>query len=213
MERMKRCVILLDGPEKTESIKRELAKDDLLVAVDRGLDTCFTLDRPPAVAFLGDGNASDRAMDWAAFSGAAREEYRPRDGQSGFELALEWAQTSGDVNEIVVLNLLGRTAADDAARMFTFARAHGSDLPLTLLTEKQRVFVLAGGYTLNGKPKDEFSLIPLDAGSAIHVKNGKVDFTIKGLAPGSGVLLRQKLEAATANLHVTAGRFLAYLPR
>lgn len=212
MEDMKRCVILLDGPEKTESIKRELVKDDLVVAVDRGLDTCFTLDRPPAVAFLGDGNASDRAMDWAAFSGAAREEYKPRDGQSGFELALEWALTSSEVNDVLVLNALGRTHADDAARMLTFCHVV-TELPLTMLTEKQRIFRLAGGYTVNGKPKDEFSLIPLDAGSGIHIKNGKADYTVKGLAPGSAVLLRCKLEAATANLTVTAGRFLAYLPR
>lgn len=210
---MKRCVIMLDGPEKTDAIKRELAKDDVIVAVDRGLDTCFTLDRPPAVAILGDGNASDRACDWAAFSGAAREEYRPRDGSSGFELALEWALTADDVGSVDVLNALGRTATDDLSRMLIFTRDRGETVPLHLLTEKQRVFVLSGGYTLNGKPKDEFSLLPLDPGSAVHVRNGKSDLVLAKLAAGSGVLLRQKLEGATANLTVTAGRFLAYLPR
>lgn len=210
---MPRCVIVLDGTEKTDALRRELGKDDLVVAVDRGLDACFTLDRPPAVAILGDGSASDRATDWAAFSGAEREDYRPAGGLSGFELALEWALTSGEVGAVDVVNVFGRGIADDASRLLTFAHPRGATVPVTLLTDKQRILVLSGGYTLNGKPRVEFCLVPLDAGSAITIKNGKHELTHVALAPGSGVLLHQKLEAATANLLVTQGRFLAYLPR
>lgn len=208
---MKRCVILLDGSEKNEALRRELAPGDALVAVDRGLEICFALDRAPALAVLGDGTCSEKATDWASFSGVAREDYRPRDGASGFEVALEWALTTDGIGSVDVLNALGRSPADDAARLLTFARHRGT-APLALLTAAQRAFVLAGGYTLNGKPGQEFSLVPLDPRSAITVRNGKHELAV-GLEPGSGVLVRQKLEAATANLTVTAGAFLLFVPR
>ena len=213
MTRVKRCVIVLDGTEKTDALRRELAKDDVVVAVDRGLDICFTLDRAPAVAVLAAGGATDKASDWAAFSGVAREEYRPKDGAAGFEVALEWALTSEGVGSVDVLNAFGRGAAEDAARLLAFAHLAAGDTPVALLTAAQRITVLTGGYTLNGKAGVEFSLVPLEPASAITVKNGKHEVVHRKLAPGSGVLLKQKLDGATANLTVTAGRFLAYLPR
>jgi len=209
---MRRCVILLDGAEKPEAMRRELGKDDVLVAVDRAVDTCMALDRAPAVAVLGDGTASEKATDWAAFSGVPREEYRPRDGTSGLEVALEWALTSGDVTAVDIVNAFGRGPAEDAARLLAFANLR-TDTPVAILTAGQRITVLSGGYTLNGKQGLEFSLVPLDAGSAITVKNGKHDLVHRSLAPGSAVLLRQKLASPTANLLVTSGRFLVYLPR
>jgi thiamine pyrophosphokinase len=204
---VKRCVILLDGAEKNDAIRKELAPADIVVAVDRAVETCFALDRPPKVAFLGDGTCSEKAADWASFSGVEREDYRPRDGSSGFELALEWALTTDGIGSVDVVNALGRSPADDAARLFAFARHHASPVPLALLTAAQRAFVLSGGYTLNGKAGHEFSLIPLTEGSSATVKNGKQDFVAKG------ALVRQKLEAATANLTVSSGHFLLFVPR
>lgn len=206
-------MILLDGAEKNEALRRELSPGDTIVAVDRGLEICFALDRAPRLAVLGDGTCSDKAADWASFSGVAREDYRPRDGSSGLELALEWALTTGGIDSVDILNAFGRGPAEDAARLLTFARHRGTPVPLALLTAAARAFVLTGGYTLNGKPGQEFSLVPVDAGSAVTVKNGKHELALGKLGAGSGALVRQKLEAATANLTVSAGAFLLFVPR
>lgn len=200
-------MILLDGAEKNDAIRKELAAGDVVVAVDRALETCFALDRPPKVAILGDGTCSDKAADWASFSGVEREDYRPRDGSSGFELALEWALTTDGIGAVDVLNALGRSPADDAARLLAFTQHRAAPVPLSLLTAGQRAFVLSGGYTLNGKAGQEFSLIPLEPGSSVTVKNGKQDFASKG------ALVHQKLESATANLTVRSGHVLLFVPR
>jgi hypothetical protein len=210
---MKRCVLVLDGPEKNETLRKEFEPSDVVVAVDEGLSVCLALNRPPRVAFFDPGTVAENASDWAAFVGVEREEYRPSDGQDGLELALEWALTTPDLDEIAVVNALGRSPALDLARLTTVARHRDGDRAVTVLTATHRYSILSRSTTINGRPGLELALIPMaPTGSAVRIVNGR-ESRHADLQQGSTVLTHLKLKEKVANLEVSQGWFLLVVPR
>ena len=210
---MKRCLIVLDGPEKNDVLRREIDPSDLVVTVDGGLAVCFALNRPPQVAFLDPRTAPEKAADWAAFVGVEREEYSRTGSQDGLDLALEWAFTGPGIDAIDIVNALGASSAIDHARLATLARVRDGGRPAQILTASHRYAILQASLTINGRPGVDFSLIPLDpGGSTVRIVNGR-ETRHANLSSGTTVLMHQKLKDKIANLEVTAGYFLLVAPR
>jgi len=211
-----RALLLADGAAPTRAgLDRTWPGWDagigLVIAADGGARLAgplgLRIDR-----WVGDGDSVDPAtLDALRAAGVPVETVAAEKDESDTELALLAAVAAGST-DLTILGAVGGTRFDHAlANVGLLGHPALAGIPARLLDDATRVSLLAGPgtVTLDGRPGDLVSLLPLDAGVAGVTTAGlRYPLTDEPLPPGPARGLSNVRTAARARVTTRGGRLL-----
>ena len=189
-----------------------LRQSDLIIAADRGLDTCLELNVTPTLCIGDFDSVSDEGMNAARARGWPIQEHPPEKNATDGELALDEAIARG-AKMITILGALAGTDRVDhvAANLLLLARPDIKGIDIRLIDENRQAFILHAGAarTITGQRGDYVTLLPLSAtGAAITTWGLKYDLLGIILRYGSTRGVSNELVWQEANIVVEEGHVL-----
>jgi len=158
---VQRAVLFLNGDmPSTTAARHRLHPDDVLVAVDGGLQHLTALGLQPKV-LIGDlDSITTEEVHRLEKAGCTVLKFAVEKDETDFELALDWAVRQG-FSEILVLGALGGRLDQTLANLFLLGWERLAGCQVSLVSEDTIVQVIRHQAEITGSPGDTISLLPL----------------------------------------------------
>ncbi len=195
----------LRDPEQARAAARE---SELLIAADGGARHCLALGLTPA-AVVGDlDSLSDQERAELEASGTELIAHPRRKDQTDLELAVRLA-LSRDATQLILLGALGGRWDQTLANLMLAGHQDFKEVSLTYLDGAERIFTIRRHTTIEGRPGDTVSLIPV-GGTAEGVTTYGLEYPlIDGVLPfGSTLGVSNVLVEEQAAVQVRVGEVL-----
>ena len=166
-----------------------LRESDVIIAADRGIETCLDLGITPALCIGDFDSASDAAVQAARNRGWELVEHPPEKAATDGELALNEALARGATRIRILGALTGTDRFDHGvANLLLLARADLAGVDIRLIDEMREAFIVRDGEsaTVTGERGDYVTLLPLsDTGAVVTTWGLKYDLLgIRDLSMG-----------------------------
>jgi len=152
------------------------------VAADSGINHARVLDLDVDV-LVGDLDSADEiSVQWAADQGATIDVHPTDKDQTDLELALEAAVDAAaelDLDELVVIGLAGGRVDHWLANLLTLAGPLTASIDVTAYVGRSRISVVRGTRSLDGRPGELISLLPV--GGPVHgITTTGLEYPLRG---------------------------------
>lgn len=205
----KRAVLFANGELKNEDwLRSYLREDDLLVAVDGGLNHLEAFGRTPAL-LIGDlDSVSPAQVERAQAAGVEIRRYPPAKNETDLELTLLAAREMG-YGEMVVVGALGGRLDQTLGNLSLLLLPQLEDCSVRFEDGVEEVFVIRQTAEIHGQPGDTVSLLPL-WGEVRGVTTTHLAYPLKHetLFPEHTRGISNEMTASTASVTITSGRLL-----
>ncbi len=208
------AVIVAHGDlEVTPEVEEVVRCADLIVAADGGAAAAVARGWWPHL-LVGDLDSAPPEMRAAAEAhGAAVEQHSPRKDETDTELALRAALARG-ADEVYLLGATGGRLDHALANIFLLALPEAAHARVTILAGRQRLFLIQGRATIEGRPGDLVSLLPI-GGDARGIRTTGLEYPLRGetlpLATPRGI--SNVLTTPRAAVSLESGLLLAVVTR
>ncbi len=200
--------------DRVRTILRESA---IIIAADRGLNTCLDLNITPTVCIGDFDSASDDAVRTALERGWPVIEHPPEKAATDAELAVDEAIARGATRIRILGGLTGPDRLDHgAANLMLLARPDLGGIDIRLVDEYREAFVIGKGESayVAGQQGDYVTVLPLsETGATVTTWGLKYDLLGISLAYGSTRGVSNELAWREANIIVEEGRVLVMQER
>ncbi len=204
------AVVVAHGDlEVTPEVEEVVRRADLIVAADGGAAAAMAQGWWPHL-LVGDlDSAPSEVRALAEEHGAAVEQHSPRKDETDTELALRAALERG-AGEIYLLGATGGRLDHALANIFLLALPEAAHARVTILAGRQRLLVVRGEATIEGRPGDLVSLLPI-GGDAHGIWTTGLEYALHGeslpFATPRGI--SNVLTASRATVSLESGLLLA----
>ncbi len=172
-----RALIFANGTYPNSPPVSDLVRaDDLIIAVDGGTRHAWDADVDPQLV-VGDLDSLD-SQERARLKSTGTDvvSFSSRKDQTDLELALVHAASAG-VQEIVIVGALGGRVDQTIANLLLLSLPELIGRDVRVVHGPQDVFVIRDEASIQGRPGDTVSLIPL-AGDAVGVSTEGLEWTL-----------------------------------
>jgi thiamine pyrophosphokinase len=203
------CVIFANGDLANGEVAwRYAERADLLIAADGGTSHALALGLVPHVV-IGDLDSLHAEQHAQLRSAGTHFVVHPANkDETDLELALLFA-TEQDANPITVLAALGGRLDQTLANILLLAMPALAGRDVRLVDGPQTAFVVRDEATIDGKPGDTVSLIPL--GGEVHgvTTQGLAYPLTEGILPfGPSLGISNQMNASQAHVKIRSGLLL-----
>ncbi len=211
------CIVAGGDITAGDRVMVTLRESDIIIAADRGLDTCLELGITPTLC-LGDfDSASEDAIRTARERGWLLLEYPSEKAATDGELALDEAIARGARRIRILGALTGQDRIDHGvANLLLPVRSDLSGIDIRLIDETREAFVLRKDASafVTGQRGDYVTLLPLsETGATVTTWGLKYDLLGITLQYGSTRGVSNELAWQQANITVEEGRVLVFQER
>ena len=211
------CIVAGGDITAGDRVLATLRESDIIIAADRGLDTCLELDITPTLC-LGDfDSASEDAIRTARERGWLLLEYPSEKAATDGELALDEAIARGAQRIRILGALTGQDRIDHGiANLLLLARDDLSRVDIRLIDEMREAFMIQKGESaaVAGQRGDYVTLLPLtETGATVTTWGLKYDLLGISLNYGATRGVSNELAWQQANITVEEGRVLVFQER
>ncbi len=211
------CIVAGGDITPGDRVMATLHESDIIIAADRGLDTCMELGITPTLCIGDFDSVSDNAVRTARERGWPVVEYPSEKAATDGELALDEAITRGAKRIRILGALTGLDRLDHGiANLLLLARPDLSGIDIRLLDEHREAFILGKGESgsISGERGDYVTLLPLsETGVTATTWGLKYDLLGIVLQYGSTRGVSNELAWQQANITVEEGLVLAIQER
>ena len=211
------CIVAGGDITPGDRVMAALRESDIIIAADRGLDTCLELGITPTLCIGDFDSATDDAVRTARERGWPVVEYPSEKAATDGELALDEAIARGAKRIRILGALTGLDRMDHgAANLLLLAKPELSGMDIRLLDETREAFVLrkGGSASVTGQRGDYVTLLPLsETGARVTTWGLKYDLLGIALAYGSTRGVSNELAWRQANITVEEGQALVFQER
>ena len=215
--RMTACIVAGGDVTPGPRVMAALRESDIIIAADRGIDTCVELDITPDLAIGDFDSASHDAVRAARERGWQLVEHPPEKAATDGELALDEAITRGATRIRILGALSGPDRVDHGvANLLLLARPDLRGIDIRLIDENRESFVLGKGESayVTGQRGDYVTLLPLsETGATVTTWGLKYDLLGIALQYASTRGVSNELAWGQANITVEEGRVLVIQER
>jgi thiamine pyrophosphokinase len=171
-------VIVANGTIDDHARSRAIAAQaDLLFCADGGANHVMAWGLIPD-AVVGDMDSLDvEALERLTRAGVELERHPPHKDATDLELALERAVDSG-ATDIIVLGALGGRIDQTLGNIMLLAHPRLANVPVHILGDRERIMLIRGEVTIQGRPGDTVSLLPLSA-EVTHVTTEGLEYPLR----------------------------------
>lgn len=211
------CIVAGGDITPGDRVMATLRESDIIIAADRGLDTCVELGVTPTLCIGDFDSASEDAVRTARERRWMLLEYPSEKAATDGELALDEALARG-VKRIRVLGALTGIDRFDhgIANLLLLARGGLSGVDIRLIDEMREAFMIqkGGSATVAGQRGDYVTLLPLtETGATVTTWGLKYDLLGISLSFGATRGVSNELAWQQANITVEDGRVLVMQER
>ena len=189
-----------------------LRESDVIIAADRGIETCLDLGITPALCIGDFDSVSDDAVQTARERGWELVEYPAEKAATDGELALDEALARGAKRIRVLGALTGIDRFDHGvANLLLLARADLAGVDIRLIDESREAFIVRRGESaaVTGEKGDYVSLLPLsDTGAVVTTWGLKYDLLGVRLVYGATRGVSNELSWQRGEITVAEGQIL-----
>ena len=187
-------------------------ESDLIIAADRGIETCLDLGITPTFCIGDFDSASDDAVQTARERGWELVEYPADKAATDGELALDEALARGATRIRILGALTGIDRFDHGvANLLLLARADLAGVDIRLIDESREAFIVREGEsaTVTGERGDYVSLLPLsDTGAVVTTWGLKYDLLGIRLEYGATRGISNELSWQRGEITLSEGQIL-----
>ncbi len=205
----KRAMLFANGELKVSRwLKSYLRADDLLIAVDGGLNHLEALSLAPAL-LIGDlDSVTPAQVQRAQAAGAEIRRYPPAKDETDLELALLAARKLG-YREIVIVAALGGRLDQTLGNLSLLLLPDLVDCDVRCEDGIEEVLIIRDSAEIHGQPGDVVSLLPL-WGKASGVVTTNLEYPLKSetLYPEHSRGISNVMTAENATVKIAAGKLL-----
>jgi thiamine pyrophosphokinase len=205
-------VVVVAGGGSTHSLPADIPLASAVVAADGGVDVARELGLQVDVV-VGDFDSASRAGLAAAEASGARLVRHPEEKDAtDLELALDEA-ASLNPSRIVVVGVPGGRLDHLLAGMMVLAAEPYSRFDIDVLVGPVRAYVVRDGRSVDGRPGELVSLLPMHGPAEGVVTDGLVyPLRAETLRPGSSRGVSNRFAAPTARISLARGAVLVVCP-
>jgi thiamine pyrophosphokinase len=205
-----RAVIVANGPTPQPPFPDiRLRDEDLVICVDGGARNALALGLRPQVA-IGDMDSMEPELRrQLERQGCRFVEHSPRKDETDSELAIRYALAQG-ATELVLLAALGGRIDHTLANVMLLALPELNEASARLVDGNQELMLVRGETTIEGRPGDLVSLIPLCA-DADEIHTEGLEYAVHGGSLKFGAARGVSNMLVTARATVAVGRGLLLL--
>ena len=158
---MKRMILFANGElPDAERARAYIRPDDFILCADGGTRHALALDLTPDLIIGDFDSLDDQAVEKLRAAGVEMRRF-PRDKDyTDLELALMAARDLGP-EEIILLGALGGRLDQMLANIFLLARAEFASLNITLVSGRERAWIVRDEILLHGHAGDTVSVLAL----------------------------------------------------
>lgn len=211
------CIVAGGDITPGERVMAALRESDIIIAADRGLNTCLELGITPTLCIGDFDSASEDALRTARERGWPLLEYPSEKAATDGELALDEAITRGAKRIRVLGALTGIDRFDHGiANLLLLARDDLSGVDIRLIDEMREAFMIQKGESaaVAGQRGDYVTLLPLtETGATVTTWGLKYDLLGISLSYGATRGVSNELAWQQANITVEEGRLLVLQER
>ncbi len=211
------CIVAGGDITPGDRVMAVLRESDIVIAADRGLDTCVELGITPTLCIGDFDSASEDALRTAHGRGWQVLEYPSEKAATDGELALDEAIARGAERIRVLGALTGIDRFDHGiANLLLLTRDDLDGVDIRLIDEMREAFMIqkGGSATVAGQRGDYVTLLPLtETGVTVTTWGLKYDLLGITLQYGSTRGVSNELAWQQANITVEEGRVLVMQER
>ncbi len=211
------CIVAGGDITPGDRVMAALRESDIIIAADRGLNTCLELGITPTLCIGDFDSASEDALRTARERGWLLLEYPSEKAATDGELALDEAIARGAESIRVLGALTGIDRFDHGiANLLLLARDDLSGVDIRLIDEMREAFMIQKGEaaTVGGQRGDYVTLLPLsETGATVTTWGLKYDLLGISLSYGLTRGVSNELAWQQANITVEEGRLLVLQER
>lgn len=195
----------LPAPEVVQS---QIAADDLLIAVDGGLDHLTRLGLTPHL-IIGDLDSADpELIEKCRAQGVEIHPFPADKNETDLEIALDAAVALAPASIWVVAALGGRLD-QTLANIFLLTRPNLAEYNIRLIDGLTEVFLIRDYATINGKVGERVSLLPLNGPvTGIHTDGLQYPLENETLFPDKTRGISNQMSSHTASISIHSGLLL-----
>ncbi len=205
----RRAVLFANGElKKRDWLKTFLRDNDLLIAVDGGLNHLEAVRRTPAL-LIGDlDSVTPAQVERAQTAGVEIRRHPPAKNETDLELALLAAREL-NCGEIMVVGALGGRLDQTLGNLSLLLLPQLEDCSVRFEDGVEEVFVIRGSAEIHGAPDDTVSLLPL-WGEVRGVTTTHLAYPLnhETLFPEHTRGISNEMTASTASVKIDSGRLL-----
>ena len=196
-----------DLPEP-EQVLAKLSPEDLLIAVDGGLQHLTQHNLTPDL-IIGDLDSADPTeVEKFRAQGIPVQKYPPKKDETDLELALD-AALDKQPDIIWILGALGNRIDQSLANIFLLARDMTTGIDLRLIDGSREIFLIRDSGQIEGVPGERVSLLPLNcAVHGIHTQGLLYPLQGETLYPDRTRGISNELTDSTAQVTLESGLLL-----
>ncbi len=211
------CIVAGGDITPGDRVMAALRESDIIIAADRGLNTCLELGITPTLCIGDFDSASEDAIRTARERGWPLLEYPSEKAATDGELALDEAITRGAQRIRILGALTGIDRFDHGiANLLLLARDDLSGVDVRLIDEMREAFMMQKGEaaTVAGQRGDYVTLLPLsETGATVTTWGLKYDLLGISLSYGATRGVSNELAWRQANITVEEGQLLVLQER
>ncbi|MEM9134030.1 MAG: thiamine diphosphokinase [Actinomycetota bacterium] len=174
----KTVLVVAGGETPTPHVLRALPPAAMCIAADSGLDHARAAGLVPDLAVGDFDSASPEALTWARELGIPLEEHPAAKNQTDLELALDHA-VAAEADRVVLAAFGGGRFDHLLANVAVIASPRYADVAVDGLVGTARVSVIHDDRTLDGRPDEVLSLLPVH-GAAHGVTTDGLLYPLRG---------------------------------
>lgn len=204
-----RAVIVANGPMPKPSYPVvRVGDEDLVICVDGGAGNALAMGLPPQVV-IGDMDSMETELrEHLEREGCRFVEHPARKNETDSELAIRYALAEG-ATELVLLAALGGRLDHTLANVMLLAIPELSRVGARLIDGNQEVLLIRDEITIEGRPGDVVSLLPISADvEGIHTEGLEYPLRDGTLRLGAARGVSNVLLAPRARISVEQGLLL-----
>ncbi len=211
------CIVAGGDITPGDRVMAVLRESDIVIAADRGLNTCLELGITPTLCIGDFDSASEDALRTARERGWQVLEYPSEKAATDGELALNEAIARGAERIRVLGALTGIDRFDHGiANLLLLTRDDLNGVDIRLIDERREAFMIQKGEsaTVAGQRGDYVTLLPLtETGATVTTWGLKYDLLGIQLSYGATRGVSNELAWQQANITVEDGRVLVMQER
>jgi thiamine pyrophosphokinase len=157
----KKAIIFANGELSiTPKIKRRIAKNDFLIAVDGGLGHILALELIPDLAVGDFDSLSPQMVEFLELKRIPKIQLPVHKDETDLEAAVQIA-CDRQFAEILILGATGGRLDHGLENIFILSKPAWESLNISILDDSQEIFIIRDERRIRGKTGDIVSLLPL----------------------------------------------------
>lgn len=205
------CTLLCGGSFAESDIEKILSVSGLLVAVDKGADILFHLQKPPHLAIGDFDSISPETKKWLIDSSVPLRAYSSDKDKTDLELALDYL-CEEKYTSAILYGALGGRIDHTLGNLLLLGHPEYTDLDLTICDQNTTIRVLtpARQIAFSGRRGDTVSLIPISPHvDGLSIKGVRWELLNRTVHLGSTFTISNEFASALVTISLTEGTCLA----